>query len=570
MMVRFVMIAWGVILVIICPYNLFAQEHELINAILAIRHLAGPEELEESVIEHYLELYDNKLDLNTATKKQLQEALLLDEYQIFNLLEYREKYGNILSVKELSLLNGFGEEYCKALLPFIRLDSSLSQITYNRTKHLSSIRVLLSSRKNYSLLRYKLSKSNLLSSSFKLSLSELYKADNLSFYYKYNGKSLLSKFIVGDFMIKMAQGQSIWTSYPLIDVADIDNMIFNYPLFSPSNASISQRGVAAVFSFKSLELYTSLSFPDIQTFKSIARTYHNLNKGISSKLEYLDILALKYSQGNLSLNLYNSLIMDRTKCKEDLLTMEAKYGYGGFRCATEFTYNFVSKTYANSASALFSIDELNFGLLYSSHEKNEISRFNHMLRSKSEQKFIFRAGVRGLLCNMSFSVIDKKPNYSVLFMYKKLFYQRHNILSRINYLSGDKSNKRLSAKIKYGYENEHYIVNTSIDFKLSHRLSSLAYMELAYKYRNIAVFLSCNVHNIADWKDRIYVYERDAPYNFNLAMYSNRGYAVSSNINLHFDKIAIYLRCKYAVDYIIAKNIVNRTFLLSFQTNLKF
>lgn len=67
-------------------------------------------------------LYSNPMDLNTVDRTNLQSLFFLTEEQISNLIEYREKYGKILSFYELLSADGFEKETVQRLVPFITIE----------------------------------------------------------------------------------------------------------------------------------------------------------------------------------------------------------------------------------------------------------------------------------------------------------------------------------------------------------------------------------------------------------------------------------------------------------------
>ena len=60
------------------------------------------------------------VDLNTSSTEELERTGLFTPYQLNNLLEYREKYGEIYSVYELAAIPGFHPSKVKEIEPFIR------------------------------------------------------------------------------------------------------------------------------------------------------------------------------------------------------------------------------------------------------------------------------------------------------------------------------------------------------------------------------------------------------------------------------------------------------------------
>lgn len=77
----------------------------------------------EGEVEQMLELYgwllQHPMNINRATKEDLEEMCIFTDFQVASLLEYRNASGDILSVTELGLVNGFTPEKANVLAPFI-------------------------------------------------------------------------------------------------------------------------------------------------------------------------------------------------------------------------------------------------------------------------------------------------------------------------------------------------------------------------------------------------------------------------------------------------------------------
>lgn len=78
----------------------------------------------EELLQWYESLLLHPLNLNAASRGQLEELRLLTLFQIESLLEYREEYGAILSLSELAAVDGFSRDLVETLLPFITLDEA--------------------------------------------------------------------------------------------------------------------------------------------------------------------------------------------------------------------------------------------------------------------------------------------------------------------------------------------------------------------------------------------------------------------------------------------------------------
>ena len=76
----------------------------------------------EELMQWYETLLLKPLDINSASRSQLEELQVLSLFQIESLLDYREEYGSLLSFSELEAVDGFSRELVAVLRPFITLE----------------------------------------------------------------------------------------------------------------------------------------------------------------------------------------------------------------------------------------------------------------------------------------------------------------------------------------------------------------------------------------------------------------------------------------------------------------
>ncbi len=130
------------------PY-LFTLDESGVDTERWMREYSGHESLMESVGEEYendlelsIKVYfinranfaaSRQLSINKVSAEELRRLLFLTEYQIGNLIEYREKSGLILSAHELSSVNGFNDYiacFCAVLFSFPNEEADLYNIVY--------------------------------------------------------------------------------------------------------------------------------------------------------------------------------------------------------------------------------------------------------------------------------------------------------------------------------------------------------------------------------------------------------------------------------------------------------
>lgn len=74
-----------------------------------------------TLFQDLIDYYEAPLNLNEATREDLEKFRFLTEFQIANWWTYLEKHRPVYSVFELSLIKGFDEETIRGLMPFITI-----------------------------------------------------------------------------------------------------------------------------------------------------------------------------------------------------------------------------------------------------------------------------------------------------------------------------------------------------------------------------------------------------------------------------------------------------------------
>lgn len=81
-----------------------------------------------NLFENLAFLQEHPLDLNSAVSEQLEQLLMLNDFQIANLIAHREKYGKMLSVFELQAVEGFDLPLIYQMLPYVKVDRELNRL----------------------------------------------------------------------------------------------------------------------------------------------------------------------------------------------------------------------------------------------------------------------------------------------------------------------------------------------------------------------------------------------------------------------------------------------------------
>ena len=213
-------------------------------------------------------LMDNPVEINTVDRSVLEELMLLSDFQLESLMEYREKSGNILSATELALLPGFDRAVVDELLPYItfQVKDRLSrggrwrgELAMKSSGAYVRDTSLLGSP--YSMqLRFKSEYGEHLSGGFLLESDAgeyLFKSgypfvDFTSFHVALKDYRAVKCLVAGDYSVRFAQGLVAWNSFSLSGIQNPSSMVRRGVGISPYTSADEDnfyRGAAVSLSF---------------------------------------------------------------------------------------------------------------------------------------------------------------------------------------------------------------------------------------------------------------------------------------------------------------------------------
>ncbi|MDR2652994.1 MAG: helix-hairpin-helix domain-containing protein [Prevotellaceae bacterium] len=237
-------------LLIICT-KANAQENEIdpIKIIISlVEEVAASNEDEnseidlEQIYEQFANLLTSPVDLNTATRADLEQLYVLSDFQISSLLEYIQNNGKMLSKYELALIHGFDDVLAESLYPFVTVESDngysvksdtakfKTMISRGRHQFITRAKQLVEKQAGYKddattkfqgspmslYARYTYQYADRLKWNIttEKDAGEKY-LDFISGYVQYNSKKFLKRLIVGDFQAQFGQGLVLWNGFGL-------------------------------------------------------------------------------------------------------------------------------------------------------------------------------------------------------------------------------------------------------------------------------------------------------------------------------------------------------------------
>jgi hypothetical protein len=300
-------ILWILILMILFLFPAVAQDKDLSALISDIAEtVADRTDNEEEVmgmeqlVEHYTYLAENPVNINSATAKELEQLIILTDFQIFSIIEYIKEFGAMMSVHELLLVPGFDEETVSRISPFVTTVGSEKQsfkpsfkdmLTRGGNTLLMRSAKTLETRQGYIrddpglqryegipfsfLTRYKYKYGNKLQiglTADKDAGEEFFRGSNrqgfdfYSFHLMLNDRRYLKRLIVGDFRANFGQGLVLWNNFAFgksANVHSIKRRNHGFSAYSSADEVTYMRGVASAWQFGSWEFSPFVSYRKI-------------------------------------------------------------------------------------------------------------------------------------------------------------------------------------------------------------------------------------------------------------------------------------------------------------------
>ena len=255
---RFVLPA---VILLLSVTDAFPQDY--LDAVLFLTGASSLEELDAEVLECYDALASRPVHINTATENRLVASGLFSRYQAASIADYRRNSGDILSIAELALLDGFGDASARAMAPFVSFGTHVppgrSSLEKGRveTEMMARSAVQIQEGESTGSHAVKVRTGDedrwLLSVAAKqASLKPAWPPDALSASAVIHGRKLPGKLILGDYNTRFGQGLLLWSGFSLSGVQSAAAMDRHPAGLSPAwtlSPDAAHRGAAADISF---------------------------------------------------------------------------------------------------------------------------------------------------------------------------------------------------------------------------------------------------------------------------------------------------------------------------------
>lgn len=571
-------ILFGLCLFLLTSYGTFAQSlPEWAIKILEEEASRGGADL-EGLVSSYEGLFDkllkNPLNINLANEEELSIFPLFTSFQVISILEYRQEYGEILSLSELSLVDGFSQEKAARIAPYITF--GVTPDIHTKKSNIASSKLILRGAQKY--------ESNAPFSyygKYRLKVGETLQVGSTitngggSGYFQVKNIPLgerleIKSGVVGDFSVRMGQGLLLWNSFSLSGIGAPSSVMRRgegiYP-FTSSSSETSLRGAGITLNYK----INRGKNPPMRR-QSVETTLF-FSENASGKYTSNPIISAGWGctyNGNRFRISSNGLFWRDSKASGGAYSADAMWSVGRFRFFGEGALD--SK--GNGAILLGSIapisGDFEGGATFRWYSPNYESPYSGGYSSSSKCKN--QVGVMGNILWTPWRWLKIKwwfdatyyptPKYGVKvpsfefettleglivikrthelsFRYKGRYYGHSDEIKtgiRLNY------DYRPSAGIYGGIRGEVVWHSLSVGKDIP---GMACYGELGYYpiTRKWEVALRGTLYCIDNWKDRIYFYERELPSSFYIPALYKRG--VSWYVYIKYaplSRVGLYLK----------------------------
>ena len=500
------------------------------DAVLLLSGASSMEELSAEELERYEDLRRKPLDLNRCSRSRLLACGLFTPFQVASILEQRRQSGEILSLTELMLIEGFTSRKVDALRHFIviraedgpigakklrpELDLELRGAVSvpvpdprskdrgeQRTGYGSKLHLSLGQRAELSIVGRKSYDSG--------------RFGPVSASAVYYGRRYLGKVVLGAFNARFGEGLTQWSGFSLSSLSSVASFRKSGSGLSPSASfSPGMTGMAADFNLRRFTLSTAIgcapealaklglftkasgsialgsTAPGIAALADLSWTGRLIHAGVTATCEAAGVHFLG-SLPNLSL------------FGETSLTYKGAFSA---IAGTVWTPEYARK----------------FAL--------QLRWFDPSIKGKnSGAAFGFELPDWCFTLDARYRADTRKQKYRCFLRYSKepaLPAARSLSLSEriaASYAPGEKHPVRLELRSELAYVSGFWKYAGRLDATYCASFAFHGFLETGYLSPELSAYLRLGGFLIDNWDDRIYVYERDAPGSFTVPAYYGRG-----------------------------------------------
>ena len=488
---------------------LVAQNNLLLRSVAFLTGAEDVESLDQQEIDRFFYFAAHPLCINTASLSRLVSSGLFSQYQAASLLDYRQQAGDVLSVEELALLDGFGEQTARTLAPFLSFASdrtpgapAVSARPSQNIKARGSIRkkdgIQYGDGFQY-LLAAECLEMNLAGRSTYL------EAFHPTFSVAWTGRR--SKVVAGDFHTRFGQGLALWSGFSVGGLSGASSFYKRPSGLSPSRSysgAGAWRGVAADFNWKRLIL---TAFAVKNTVGGNASWYGR--------------------KGQVGLTAFSSETVRK-------VSADGRFCLKGIDLFAEAAWD--GKAPAFLAGAVFPVGErARFPLAFRWYHSEYDGTFSGAMRTStkvSDQVGLALGWEQGKFVSsldLASTQLSGRRQAKARIVFPVSLAENWDMEVRLSERwRNEEIRHRAGLRTDFRYTKGEWTAIFRSEESWSRKIGWLGYLEGGRKNDRYSVWIRACTYFIGHWDDRIYCYERDAPGNFSVPAYYGNGFVLSA------------------------------------------
>lgn len=481
---------WLIVLALSGPWAA-AQDAAVMRA---AQYLSGAAS-EEEIPEEWIELVENSQRVR-INGKGLRPGLLSD-YQIASLADYRASHGDILSLEELSLVDGFPAVAVEALKPFLDL-SSASLPGSRDTVRVHGMLLLRGTLTSFGI------KAKVQGNGWRAGAA--WRGKEYSFYGEYGGR--WGRVLAGDLQFRFGQGLATWTGFSMSSLSTVDAFVLRPTGITPSWSFTpsGNRGLAYEYSSRHFR----------------ASAFGTLGLSFGTRADYL------WRSGNMGA----TVMWQKTGGLS--LSVDGHHNCRGADAAWEVAFR--GGSFAGKAALRLPLGE-SFRLAFQARA---------LPKSFTGKKYgeyalalggAFRSG-GGKPRHQASLTVDaalvpiplQQPGRLQVRAYGQWQWQvapDWALEARLTERYRNYERPRTALRADLRFSRGPWLGTLRTEGVYCEKGGILGYLEGGYKGERAAGYFRFTCFGIPQWNDRIYCYERDAPGSFSVPAYSGEGFAFS-------------------------------------------
>lgn len=501
----------------------------LLQAILVITGASSMDELDETTVERFDYYAVHPLDINAASAAKLVSSGLFSSYQAASILEYRARTGDIVSVAELSAVDGIGQKYADALRQYVAFDMSRPVGTPGadslRISHNLTVRAACRTddRKPYGGFKYDIRVGDNAGLFWASRITRTERKPELgTISGEYFGRHW--QFVAGDFGMRLGQGLLVWSGF-----------------------SLSGVGSAVALSRNASGLYASHSYSPVLKGAGASCSYGKWTGTAAFCWPSAPMGCIRYRSGGMDIGA-NACFVNGVPG----VSCDFRVGFAGWSLFGECAWCGAPAAVAGVYTVPDYGTEISAQLRYIPAEYASVYAGPVSSTGRKKDEFGISAAFQSdrmlLTADASY-----KPSADACHFRLLAGRSWHIPLGGVagfepavrvtlRFRPKDRDKWRGELRSDFGLSSGRLGATLRCQALWCTSFAWLTYVELSFKSA-FSAYLRAGLFRVDNWNDRIYCYERDAPGNFNNQALYGRGWNASAFVSWKVNRVhSLYLR----------------------------